>query len=101
MYAVVAVWQLGAQPLEVQVRSLNEHVVPNVGRTPGFIAGYWTHDHATGKSHSFIVLDSEAAARAFKDFVESNSQSQARFGVILEQISMVEVVAALPTPVGQ
>lgn len=65
------------------------------------MAGYWTHDHSTGKDHTMIVLDSEAAALAFKAGVEANSQNQAAHGVTMELLSLVEVIAALPSQVEQ
>lgn len=65
------------------------------------MAGYWTHDHSTGKDHTMIVLDSEAAALAFKAGVEANSKNQAAHGVTMELLSLVEVIAALPSQVEQ
>lgn len=101
MYAVVGIWQREEQQSEAQLQFLRERIVPNVRQSPGFVAGYWTHDHNTGKDHTLIVLDSEAAALAFKAGVEANSQNQAAHGVALELLTVVEVVAALPSQVGQ
>ncbi len=96
MYAVVGIWQRDERASEAQLQVLREQIVPNVSRSPGFVAGYWTHDHSTGKDHTMIVLDSEAAALAFKAVVEGNSRNQAALGVTMELLSVVEVVAAAP-----
>ncbi len=101
MYAVVGIWQRDEQQSEAQLQFLRERIVPNVGRSPGFVAGYWTHDHSTGKDHTMIVLDSEAAALAFKDGVEGNSRNQTAYGVTMELLTVVEVLAALPSGVEQ
>lgn len=81
MYAVVGVWQRAGGQDEVQMRLLRERIVPSVRNNPGFVAGYWTRDHVTGKDHTFIVFDSKETAEAFEIVVEQNSRSQAEHGV--------------------
>lgn len=48
------------------------------------------------EDHTMIILDNEAAALAFKAGVEGNSQNQAAFGVRMELLTVVDVLAALP-----
>ncbi len=98
MYAVVGIWQRDEQQSDAQLQVLREQIVPNVGRSPGFVAGYWTYDHSTGKDHTMIVLDSEEAALAFKAGVEGKSQNQAALGLTVELLTVVEVLASLPSP---
>ncbi len=40
MYAVVGIWQRDEQQSEAQLQFLRERIVPNVGRSSGFLAGY-------------------------------------------------------------
>jgi len=66
MHAVVDVWRRKQKQDEEQMRMLRERIVPSVRRNPGFVAGYWTRDHATGKDHTFIVFEGREGAEAFK-----------------------------------
>ncbi len=93
MHAVVGVWARDAGQSEEQLRELRERIVPNIRRSPGFVAGYWMHDPATGKDHTLIVFETEDAARTCKAGVEQNSQRQAAVGVHRDVLTIVEVVA--------
>lgn len=66
MYAVVGTWTLAEGRWEEQVRGLHEQIVPLVRQSPGFVAGYWLGDRATGKTSSTVILEDEEAARRFR-----------------------------------
>ncbi len=93
MYAVVGAGSRDAGQSEEQLRELRERIVPNIRRSPGFAAGYWMQDPATGKDHTLLVFESEEAARGCKGTVEQNSRRQAEVGVHRELLTVVEVVA--------
>lgn len=93
MYAVVGNWTLAEGHWEEQLRGLHEQIVPLVRQSPGFVAGYWLGDRATGKTHSTIILEDEEAARRFQAFVEGNPASREQAGVRLESLTIVEVLA--------
>jgi len=93
MHAVVGVWSMEEGRFDEQRRELQEHIVPNVTRSPGFIAGYWALDPATGKTHTMIVLRDENAASQFKTNVMANASRQAEFGLAPDVLTVVEVIA--------
>ncbi len=94
MYAVIGVWRSASHHLEEQLRVLRERIVPGVSRSPGFVAGYWTHDRSSGKDHTTIVFEGEEAALAFKSAVGGNSRNQAAHGMEIELLVVVEVLAS-------
>ena len=74
MYAVVDTWTLDLDKMSAdQQRELTERIVPAVRQQPGFIAGYWTYDRASHKSHCLFLFESEEAARGLKAFVEQDA----------------------------
>lgn len=93
MQAVVAVFKMDRALFAVQQRGLKERIVPFVKSQPGFVAGYWSYDHAAAKSYSFILLDTEDAARAFVETVTRANSGPNDAGVSLESITPVEVLA--------
>ena len=94
MYAVVSIWSRDKARTEEQMQTLQERIVPNVRQSRGFVAGYWTNDHATGKDHVMIVLDTEENARAFKANVEQQRDTQLASGVTMELMTVTEVLAS-------
>ena len=63
------------------------------------VVGIWQRDEQQSEAQVQFLLDSEAAALAFKAGVEANSQNQAAHGVAMELLTVVEVIAALPSHV--
>jgi hypothetical protein len=76
-----------------QRRVLQERIVPSARQVPGFVSGYWTSAAEGGRSYSFILFDSEEAARGFKKTVESNTENQVRVGIGRNELMVVEIVA--------
>ncbi len=93
MHAVVGIWTRDTGQSAEQLRELEERIVPSIRQSPGFVAGYWTHDPDTGKDHTLLVFESEEAARQCKAGVEQNSQRQGQVGIHRDLLTGVEVVA--------
>lgn len=93
MYAVVSVWQMEKGKADEQEQVLHQRIVPSASRAPGFVAGYWTIDDATGNAHGMIVLETEEAARRFKESVESNRPNQEKVGVRRQELVITRVLA--------
>ena len=89
MHAVVA--RVTVHEAEAATRRLKEQVVPRVVGTPGFVAGYWTRKDNTGLG--MMVYESEAAARAASEQIESNPPQPEHDAVSLEDVQVREVVA--------
>ena len=92
MHAVVGVFDMDRALFAEQQRHLKERIVPMVAKSPGFVVGYWSYDHTTAKSHSYIVLESAEAATRFCEMVRGNTQQSAH-GVRVESLATVEVLA--------
>jgi hypothetical protein len=92
MYAVVTVFSMDNERFAEQRRGLHEFIIPSVKQNPGFRAGYWTRDHASGRSHNLLLFDTEEEARHAARSVEQNAERQREMGIQLEAISITEVV---------
>jgi hypothetical protein len=79
--------------VEEQDRELREVIVPLVKEYPGFVAGYWTRDPESGRSHSTILLEDEESARAFKATVEGRASHRAEYGVTSDFLVITDVLA--------
>jgi hypothetical protein len=93
MYAVVGSWTMDAGRTAEQRLVLHERIVPSARQVPGFVSGYWTSAAESGRSYSFILFDSEEAARGFKKSVEGNTENQVRVGIGRNELMVVEIVA--------
>lgn len=93
MHAVVGTWTMDVGRTAEQRRALEERIVPSARQVPGFVTGYWSSAAAGGRSYSFILFDTEEAARAFKKSVESNISNQAKVGIERNELVVVEIVA--------
>lgn len=60
-YALLVKYKIFAGRYEDSTRGLNEHVVPIVKQSSGFIRGTWFGDDQAG--HGLVLLDSEGQAR--------------------------------------
>jgi hypothetical protein len=87
VYAVVV--KVTIRDREAAQRRLDEEVVPQVSRAPGFQAGYWTWKDNTGLS--MIILESEDAANQAAD--RAREMVQNIEAVTLEDVEVREVVA--------
>ena len=70
-------------------QGLREQVVPRVSQAPGLVAAYWL-EPMDGKGRSVAVFESEEAARAMAEQVESNAPSP----VTIDKVEVREVIAS-------
>jgi hypothetical protein len=70
-------------------RRLDEEVVPNVSKAPGFQAGYWTWKNNSGLS--MAIFDSEDTANQSAD--RARQMIEANPSVSLINVEVREVVA--------
>lgn len=85
MHAVVV--RVTINDRESAQSQLRDQVVPTVRQAPGFQTGYWMANGDNGIS--FIVFDSEEAARSASEMVRSAAPG----GVTVEEVDVREVVA--------
>jgi len=88
VHAVVV--NVNIQDYDVAHEGLVTQVVPAVSQAPGFVAGHWTRSEAGDRGLGLIVFESEDAARAVADMIQSQGPDE---GVTLEGVEVREVVA--------
>lgn len=86
MHAVVV--RVTVSNREGAEQRLRDEVVPQVSRTPGFQAGYWTREGDSGLS--MVIFDSEENARAQAERVPTTIPEDVK----LEAVEVREVVAS-------
>lgn len=90
---MVGVFKMDPRLFARQRKELDERIVPLVRHQPGFVSATWSYDRDAGRSYSFVVLDSEGAARKFAAFVKEQSSIPNDAGVQLESLIVAEVLA--------
>ena len=89
MHAVVV--KVTINDVEPATAALREQVVPRASGAPGFVAGYWTRSADGSNGLSMIVLDSEEAAKAAAQMIESSGPPSD--AVSLDSVEVREIVA--------
>jgi hypothetical protein len=89
MHAVVVKVSIKDAPTATEF--LRERIVPGVSQAPGFVTGYWVRLEGGDEGNSFIVFESEDAARAGAERIRENVGSNP--GVTLKDVTVGEVVA--------
>lgn len=92
-HATLATFRIDLAREADQQRVLEDVIVPGVMKAPGFVSGHWTIDRDAGDSTVLVTFESAADARSFASDVEANAPNQARAGLELLSIRLVEVVA--------
>jgi hypothetical protein len=93
MYAVIGRWSVDPSREDEQSRELHDVIVPMISVRPGFVAGYWSRDPETGRSHTTIVWETEESAHDFKELVDRQRQLAASFGVTNDFLVVTDVLA--------
>jgi hypothetical protein len=88
MHAVVV--QVTIHDFDRARETLTSEIVPQVSQAPGFVTGSWLRSE-DNRGLSVIVLESEEAAQAVKQMIESNAPNND--AVSLESAEVREVVA--------
>ena len=92
--AVLATFRVDLTREAEQRKILDEVIVPSVRKAPGFVSGYWTLDRDAGEGTVLITLESAVDAAGLADAVRANAPNQARVGLDLTSIRIVDVVAS-------
>jgi hypothetical protein len=88
MHAVVL--KVSINDLDTATQFLNDQVVPRASAAPGFVAGYWTRSADNSNGLSMVVFESEEAARAASEQLQSTEPE----GVTIDNVELREVVAS-------
>lgn len=95
MYAMIAIFSMDPAMKEQQMAHLHGAIVPMVRKMPGFVAGFWSYDHAANVSYGYIVLENEEAAKRLMAGVRASADDNAAaHGVRFERAAVAEIVAA-------
>jgi hypothetical protein len=62
------------------------------GPRSGFVAGYWTRDPESGRTHATILFDDQAAAPAVKATLDSGRQRAATLGITNYYLILADVI---------
>jgi hypothetical protein len=91
MHAVIVNVTIGDGQFEASRKVLQENIVPQVSKAPGFVKGYWTAapDRRSGKS--MVVFKTQSDAENAAKMVRS--QPTPAPGVTLGTVEVGEVVA--------
>lgn len=92
-HATVATFAMDLSLESEQRAGLDQMIVPGVRSAPGVISGHWTVDREAGESVVLITYESLEAAEAMAANVKANAENQARVGLELLSIRIVEVIA--------
>jgi hypothetical protein len=88
VHAVVV--KVNIHDFDVAREGLVTQVVPMVSQAPGFVTGYWSRSD-DDRGLGFVVFESEDAARAVADMIQSQAPDE---GVTLEGVEVREIVAS-------
>jgi hypothetical protein len=78
------------------VKVVEEQVIPNAGKMPGFMGGYWLADRSTGEAMSFTFFDSQEALEASRMSADQ-VRNQATQSIGAEVVSVEHMVVAVNT----
>jgi hypothetical protein len=90
-YAIVGRWYADPHRTADQDRELDNAIVPMLRGRPGFVAGYWTRDLESGRTHATILFDDEGAARDCKAALDAGRQHAATVGITNDYLIVAEV----------
>jgi hypothetical protein len=96
--AVLATFRVDLSREDEQRKMIDEVILPSVRKAPGFVTGYWTLDRDAGEGVVLVTLESAVDAAGLADAIRANAPNQARVGVDLASIRIVEVVASATHP---
>ena len=88
MHALVV--RVSINDAESTRKTLNEKVVPQISKAPGFVAGYWTRAADRSNGRAMIIFESQEAAQAAAEQLRANVPD----AVTLEGAEVREVVAS-------
>jgi hypothetical protein len=90
MHAVIVNVNIADGQFDASRKALNENVVPQVSKTPGFVKGYWTAAMDRRSGTSIVVFKTQSDAENAAKAVRSQTTPP---GVTLGTVEVREVVA--------
>jgi hypothetical protein len=95
-YAIVGRWYADPHRIGDQNRELRDVIVPMLRARPGFVAGYWTRDPDSGRTHATILFSDENSARDVKAAIDADRQHAALLGITNDYLIVADVLAEAP-----
>jgi hypothetical protein len=92
MHALTAIFSMDPTRKAELIGELEPRVIQFVRGLSGFVTGYWSWDHRTNVTYSFVAFDTEEHARALETFLKTNAELLAEDGTRLERAAVGEVV---------
>ncbi len=93
MFAVTGTWAMDGRMVERQDEMLAA-LVAGVIQNEGFVRGFWSQDiDDPAVNVTYIVFETLAQARTFREAVIANAPAQAETGVQRDRLRIVEVKA--------
>jgi hypothetical protein len=94
MYATVGIFSMDPSRSVEHRQALHDRIIPMVRQQPAFVSGYWNLEAGSARSYAYLVWQSEADARRFTELLRQQAEAQARSGVTLDSITVVELIAS-------
>ena len=94
MQAVTAIFSMDPSKKQQLLAGLEPVVIKMVRELPGFVTGFWSWDHASNVTYSFIAFDTQEHASALEAFLKGGAEKMAADGARLERVVVGEVVGA-------
>lgn len=91
MFAVIGRWATDPGHAERVDARLRDLVLP--ADRPGFVAGWWSRDPETGRTHTTVVWASEQHARRFKAELDGRRRRTAQLGAVNDYLVVTDVLA--------
>jgi hypothetical protein len=92
-YALVGRWYADPRRRVDHIQELHDTIVPNLRSRPSFLAGYWTRDPESGRTHATILFADEPAAREYKASLDASRQHCASLGLADDYLIVADVLA--------
>src|SRR5687767_12115901 len=92
-HATLATFRMDLAREAEQRAGLEQMIVPGVRAAPGVVSGHWTLDREESQSIVLITYSSREAAEPMAENIRGNAANQARSGLELLSLRILEVVA--------
>ncbi len=94
MHARVTISQTSPDKVDLAEKVVKEQVIPAAKKVPGFKAGYWLGDRASGKGITVTLFESEAALKESEAATQTiRSEAAKAIGLDIVSIERFEVIA--------
>jgi hypothetical protein len=94
MHAVAAIFSMDPSRKAQLIEELDPTIITMVRELPGYVAGFWSWDHATNVSYAFMIFEHEEQARVLESTVRGMAEKNAVPGTRIERVATAEIVGA-------